>query len=97
MLYATVIHSPVIKECITVTNGVVDQSNFHDYPVMRISEIPDIEVEILTRKNSKPVGVGDARCEPIPAAMGNAFSDLTGKRLRHIPFLPSRVKAVLAT
>jgi isoquinoline 1-oxidoreductase subunit beta len=89
--------SNVLNERITMTRGVVDQSNFHDYPIMRISEIPEIEVEILTRKNSKPLGVGDARCEIIPAAIGNAFTDLTGLRLRHLPFIPSRVKAVLKT
>ena len=83
--------SNALKERITVTNGVVDQSNFHDYPIMRMNEIPDIEVSILTRENSKPLGVGDSRCEIIPAAIGNAFADLTGKRLRHLPFIPSRV------
>lgn len=89
--------SNVLKERITMTNGVVDQSNYHDYPIMRMSEIPEIEVEILTRENSKPLGVGDARCEVIPAAIGNAFTDLTGLRLRHLPFIPSRVRALLQT
>lgn len=89
--------SNVLKERITITNGVVDQSNFHDYPVMRMSDIPEIEVEVLTRSNSKPLGVGDSRCEIIPAAIGNGFSDLTGKRLRHLPFIPSRVMKSLNT
>ena len=89
--------SNVLKERITMTNGVVDQSNFHDYPVMRMSDIPEIEVEVLTRSNSKPLGVGDSRCEIIPAAIGNGFSDLTGKRLRHLPFIPSRVMKSLNT
>lgn len=89
--------STVLKERISMTKGMVDQSNFHDYPIMRMSEIPEIEVAILTRENAKPLGVGDARCEPIPAAVANAFADLTGKRLRHMPFLPERVLGVLSS
>ncbi|MFT5132583.1 MAG: isoquinoline 1-oxidoreductase beta subunit [Gammaproteobacteria bacterium] len=87
--------SNVLKERITMTNGVVDQSNFHDYPIMRMSEIPEIEITVLTRKHSKPLGVGDSRLGPIPAAVGNAFTNLTGKRLRHLPLIPSRVTAIL--
>lgn len=88
--------SNVLKERITITNGTVDQSNFNDYPFMRISEIPDIEVKILTRKNSKPSGVGDSRLSTIPAAIGNGFASLTGKRLRHLPFIPTRVLELLS-
>lgn len=87
--------SNVLKERITFTNGVVDQSNFHDYPVMRMAEIPAIEVEVITRQNSQPTGVGDARLAPIPAAIGNGFAALTGKRLRHLPLIPDRVLAAL--
>ena len=87
--------SNVLKERITFTNGVVDQSNFHDYPVMRMAEIPEIAVELITHKNSKPTGVGDARLSPIPAAIGNGFAALTGKRLRHLPLVPERVLAAL--
>lgn len=88
--------SSALKERITLTDGVVDQSNFHDYPVMRMAEIPEIEVELITRKNSKPIGVGDARHSPIPAAIGNGFTALTGKRLRHLPLIPERVLATLS-
>lgn len=88
--------SNVLKERITMTSGVIDQSNFHNYPFMRMSEIPEIEVDVLTRRNSKPLGVGDSRCEIIPAAIGNGFADLTGKRLRHLPFIPERVRASLS-
>lgn len=88
--------SNVLKERITLTNGVVDQSNFHDYPVMRMVETPEIEVEVITRRNSKPSGVGDARLSPIPAAIGNGFAALTGVRIRHLPLLPERVLAAMA-
>jgi len=89
--------SNVLKERITFTNGAVNQSNFHDYPIMRISEIPEIEVKIITRINSKPLGVGDSRLAAIPAAIGNGFASLTGKRLRHLPFIPNRVLDALSS
>ncbi len=86
--------SNTLKERITMRNGVVEQSNFHDYPIMRMNEIPEIEIDILTRRNSKPLGVGDSRCEVIPAAIANAFADLSGKRLYHLPLTPERVLAL---
>ena len=89
--------SNVLKERITLQNGAVVQSNFYDYPIMRINEIPDIEVEILERRNSKPKGVGDSRLAAIPAAVANGFASLTGKRLRHAPFLPERVAKTLSS
>ena len=87
--------SNVLKERISFTNGMVDQSNFHDYPIMRMSEIPDIKIKILTRKNSQPLGVGDSLLNPIPAAIANGFAGLTGKRIRNMPFTPSRVLKTL--
>ena len=75
-------------------NGEVEQRNFHDYPIMRMNETPEIEIDILTRKNSKPLGVGDSRCEVIPAAIANAFTDLSGRRLYHLPLTPDRVLAL---
>ncbi|NKB35960.1 MAG: molybdopterin-dependent oxidoreductase [Gammaproteobacteria bacterium] len=86
--------SNTLKERITMRDGVVEQSNFHDYPIMRMNEVPEIEIDILTRKNSKPLGVGDSRCEVIPAAIANAFADLSGKRLYHLPLTPERVLAL---
>jgi len=87
--------SNTLKERITMTKGKVEQSNFFDYPILRINEIPDIEIKLLTRRGSKPSGVGDSRLATIPAAVANAFADLTGKRLRHMPFIPKRVSSVL--
>jgi len=89
--------SNVLKERITFRDGAVQQSNYHDYPIMRMQEIPQMEIEVLERRGAKPLGVGDSRLEPIPAAIANGFADLSGKRLRHLPFLPDRVKAVLAS
>ena len=69
---------------ITVDKGEVQQSNFHDYPVLRMHECPEIETEIIG-DGDKPAGVGEAGTPPIAPAVANAVFALTGKRLRTLP------------
>jgi isoquinoline 1-oxidoreductase beta subunit len=87
--------SGLLKERITIRQGEVQQSNFHDYPLLRSSEVPDIQVEIL-RSDIPPSGAGELGVPTTGAAVANAFHALTGVRLRQMPFDPSRVKAALA-
>jgi len=69
---------------ITLKDGAVVQSNFHDYPVLRINEMPAIEVHILP-SSDKPTGVGEPGVPPIAPAVANALAAATGKRLRKLP------------
>ena len=88
--------SGVLKEQITFKDGVPEQSNFHDYPVLRINEVPVINVRVMVTDNP-PGGVGECGLPPVAPAIANAVARLTGgRRLRHLPFNPERVKAVLA-
>lgn len=88
--------SSVLKERATVKDGVVQQSNFHDYQVLRMSEAPEeIHVEFIERA-TPPTGLGEIGNPFIAAAVANAFFALTGKRLRHMPFTPDRVRAALS-
>ena len=88
--------SSVLKERATVRGGAVEQSNFHDYQVLRMSEAPEaIHVEFLER-DTRPTGIGEIGNPFVAAAVANAFHALTGKRLYHMPFTPERVRAVLA-
>ena len=88
--------SSVLKERATVRGGAVEQSNFHDYQVLRMSEAPEaIHVEFLGR-DTRPTGIGEIGNPFVAAAVANAFHALTGKRLYHMPFTPERVSAVLA-
>jgi isoquinoline 1-oxidoreductase beta subunit len=77
-------------------NGEVQQSNFHSYRVVRMSEMPQTAVEIISTPGAALGGVEEAGVPPTGGAIANAFAVLTGgKRLRHYPFLPECVKAAL--
>jgi isoquinoline 1-oxidoreductase subunit beta len=69
---------------ITVKDGVVEQSNFHDYPILRIDEMPVIEVHIVP-STEKPSGVGEPGVPVIAPAVANAMAQATGKRVRTLP------------
>ncbi len=87
--------SSILKERVTIKSGIVEQSNFHDYEVLRMSEAPEeIHVAFIDR-STKPTGLGEIGNPFVGAAIANAFHKLTGKRLRHMPFTPERVLAAL--
>ena len=86
--------SSALYERITIKDGVAEQSNYHDYPVFRMSDMPEVFVEFV-ESTEKPEGLGEASTPLAGAAVANAFAALTGKHLRHMPFTPERVKAVL--
>jgi CO/xanthine dehydrogenase Mo-binding subunit len=66
------------------------------YPLLRFPEVPQLDIELVQRLDLAPVGAGEASSCPVPAALANAVFDATGARLRNVPFLPERVKALLA-
>jgi len=70
---------------ITLKGGRVQQSNFHDYPVLRLPEMPVVDVHIVA-STERPGGVGEPGTPPIAPAVGNALAALTGRRLRELPF-----------
>jgi isoquinoline 1-oxidoreductase subunit beta len=69
---------------ITFENGRVKQRNFHDYPMLRINEMPEVEVHIVP-STEKMGGVGEPGVPPIAPAVANALFALTGKRIRQLP------------
>lgn len=89
--------SSVLSERVTVSNGAVDQSNFHDYRVLRMSDFPEeVRVEFVESRE-KPTGIGEIGNPMVAGAVANAFFAMTGKRLRHMPFTPGRVREALET
>lgn len=87
--------SSALKEQITIVDGKVQQSNFHDYQLLRMEDIPDqIETELIA-SDMHPEGVGETATPMVACAIANAFLALTGKKLRHLPFSPERVLEAL--
>jgi CO/xanthine dehydrogenase Mo-binding subunit len=70
---------------ITIQNGRTRQSNFHDYPVLRMRDVPKIDVHLVD-SSERPTGVGEPGVPPLAPAVGNALFALTGQRLRSLPF-----------
>ena len=83
-----------LTERITFVDGVVQQSNFYDYRVPRMSDVPQIHVEVIPTDNH-PTGAGQMGTPLVAPAIANAFAALTGKRLRQTPMTPDRVLAAL--
>ena len=70
---------------ITATNGVIDQSNFHDYPVARMNDAPlHVDVQIV-ESTAAPAGVGEPGVPPFVPALCNAIYAASGKRVRELP------------
>ena len=87
--------SHALFEQITIKGGEVQQSNFHDYRVLRQQEAPDIHVKIMPSLKDPPSGIGEVGLPPIAPAIANAIAGATGAKFRHLPMTPERVKAAL--
>jgi isoquinoline 1-oxidoreductase subunit beta len=81
-----------LKAEATVKNGRIQQSNFNDYPLLRMDEMPVIEVYIV-ESDQEPTGIGEMGVPPVAPAIANAVFAATGKRIRHIPIRPADLKA----
>jgi isoquinoline 1-oxidoreductase beta subunit len=76
--------SAALSGTITLKEGRVEQSNFHDYPVVRMNQMPRVEVHIVS-SNEKPTGVGEPGTPVIAPALANAILALQGKPMRALP------------
>ncbi len=85
-----------LKEALKFDRSGVKTKSWTDYPILRFSEVPAVEVEVIQRPTERYLGVGEGSQGPTAAAIANAFAAATGRRLRDIPFTPERVKAALA-
>ncbi len=84
----------VLREKITIRDGRVLESNYSDYEVTRMSDVPNIEVKVVSTDNP-PTGAGEDGVPVVACAVGNAIAALTGVRLRELPFAPERVRGAL--
>jgi CO/xanthine dehydrogenase Mo-binding subunit len=76
-----------LKSSITIRKGRVEQSNFDDFTLLRIDEMPRVEVH-LVKSNHPPTGIGEAAVPMIAPAVANAIYSATGRRIRKLPILP---------
>jgi len=82
--------SAALHGAITLKSGRVEQDNFDTYPILRINEMPKVEVHIVPSQEP-PGGVGEPGVPPTAPAVANALFALTGIRLRSLPLTPKRV------
>jgi isoquinoline 1-oxidoreductase subunit beta len=83
--------SAALYSAITFKNGRVEQSNFDDYPLLRLNEMPEVEVHIVP-STEKLGGIGEPGVPPIAPALCNAIFTLTGKRIRRLPIRVEELK-----
>jgi isoquinoline 1-oxidoreductase subunit beta len=76
---------------ISFKDGLVEQGNFHNYPVLRMSDMPKVEVHLMPSTEA-PGGVGEPGLPPIAPAVVNALFALTGKRIRSLPIDSAQLK-----
>ena len=73
----------------------VTSGSWDDYPILRFSEVPEVEVVLVDRPEEPPLGAGEMAQGPVAAAIANAVFDATGVRLRRAPLTPERLKPAL--
>lgn len=84
--------SSVLYGKITLKDGEVEQSNFHDYATIRINEMPKVEVHIVASAE-KPTGIGEPGVPPLAPAMANAIAAASGKWITALPIDTEQLKA----
>jgi isoquinoline 1-oxidoreductase beta subunit len=82
-----------LKAAVSLANGRVEQSNYHDYPLLRLDETPAIEVYILPSQ-AAPTGIGEMSNPVIMPAVANAVFAATGVRVRRVPIRPEDLRAI---
>jgi isoquinoline 1-oxidoreductase subunit beta len=83
--------SAAVKSSITVDKGRVQQSNFNDFAVIRMNEMPQVDI-VLVPSTEKPGGIGEPGTALIGPAVANAVFTLTGKRVRTLPITAEELK-----
>jgi isoquinoline 1-oxidoreductase beta subunit len=86
--------STTFKEQVEFANGGVKSANFDDYKIIRMSEIPEIEIH-LVKSNEKIGGIGEPGVPPTAPAIANAVFNATGARIRRLPLTPETVLAAI--
>ena len=84
----------VLKEQVRFDDGV-SSIDWLTYPVLKFSEVPEIEIELINTRAAAPLGVGEVTAGPTAAAIGNAVSHALGARIRDLPLTRERIMVAL--
>ncbi len=87
--------SRTLHEATTFDRSRVTSVDWASYPLLRFTEVPLLDIDLIERRDQPPLGAGEAASSPVPAALANAVFDATGVRLRTVPFTRERLKAAL--
>jgi CO/xanthine dehydrogenase Mo-binding subunit len=87
--------SMTLKEQVTIGGSGISSLSWNEYPILRFSEIPEIECRLLDAKDEAPLGMGECTMGPTAAAIGNAVAHALGARIRAMPFTRERIAAAL--
>src|SRR5436190_10960677 len=75
----------VLKERVRFDRQRITSSSWSSYPILRFSEVPEMQIELIPRPDSEPLGAGEAAPGPVTAAIANAVFDALGVRIRNLP------------
>jgi isoquinoline 1-oxidoreductase beta subunit len=89
--------SAALGERVTVTAGKVDQSNFHQYPVLRMAQAPRVDIVILETPAAAVGGMGEPPVPAVAPALANAIFQACGRRVRRLPIVPEGFELVSST
>jgi CO/xanthine dehydrogenase Mo-binding subunit len=89
--------SRTLHEEVKFDRSRVTSVDWMTYPILRLSELPAIEVALINRPELPLLGAGEAAAAPVGGALGNAIFDATGIRMRSVPFRPEKMKGALTS
>jgi CO/xanthine dehydrogenase Mo-binding subunit len=74
-----------LKERVRFDRHRITSGSWSDYPILRFSEVPEIDIALIERRDMDPLGAGEAALGPVTAAIANAVFDALGVRVRDLP------------
>jgi nicotinate dehydrogenase subunit B len=84
-----------LKEQVKLGGPGIASTTWDDYPILRFSEVPPIEIEFLNTRDARPYGLGEVSQGPVMAAIGNAVAHALGARIRDLPMTREKIAAAL--
>jgi CO/xanthine dehydrogenase Mo-binding subunit len=85
-----------VREQVRFAGSAIASRDWDSYPILRFSEVPAVQVELISRPDEPSLGVGECAVGPVAAAIGNALCDAIGLRVRDLPLSPANIVAAMA-